>query len=214
MIEICVAKPEDFIGIREIWDEQFPADETYQNTVFSKILPLCKNYILREKGKISSIASLMPMHFSKLRGWYMFGVATRKGYEGKKLASTLLKQIITNESSNGYNFIFERPANQGLINFYLKFGFTKFIKKQEHTFETSNNNAESILRELRNKFNHRFEWGSIELLENLIALGEIERHRELLTPESLKEECFIAVKPLNNTPEYIFNEVCFCFPLE
>lgn len=224
---ICIARESDFINIRGIWDEQFPADEIYQNLVFSKILPLCKNYILKENGSILTIASLMPMHFidsnisdetteeeRNLRGWYMFGVATKRGFEGKGLASTLLNHILLEERINGYDFIFERPANQSLINFYLKFGFTKFIKKKAYTFHPNNTNTQSFLSDIENKFKRRFEWASTELLKNLIELGEIDRHIELQTPESLMEECFIAVKPLNNTPETAFDEAFFCFPLE
>lgn len=226
----------DFEGIREIWDEQFPADLEYQETVFSKILPLCKTYIIvqnddsADSGKVLSIASLMPMNFIdtsaenrqrpvKFNGWYMFGVATRGGFMGKGLASALLKHIISNESINNYSFIFERPANQHLIDFYLKFGFTKLIKKKNYRFDTINSNfkesknAEYVINKLK-LFPKRFEWESAELLESLIALGEIERHQELLTPESLQEECYIAVKPLNDTPESLFDDAFFCFPLE
>lgn len=217
----------DFEGIREIWDEQFPADLEYQETVFSKILPLCKTYIIvqndhsADSGKVLSIASLMPMIFidtqyensvkpSYLKGWYMFGVATRGGFMGKGLASTLLKHIIRNESINDYSFIFERPANQHLIDFYLKFGFTKILKKKECRFTGSTDSVLDVIK----VFPKRFEWGSAELLESLVALGEIERHNELLTQESLDEECFIAINPLNNTPESIFDDAYFCFALE
>jgi GNAT superfamily N-acetyltransferase len=237
----------DYKGIREIWDEQFPADAEYQENVFATILPLCKTYIIHEtdssgnEGKILSTASLMPMKFidscpkpvsttniRKIKGLYMFGVATRNGFEGKGYASRLINHAISELERNNYNFIFERPANQNLIDFYLKFGFTKILKKKECRFNAIsgepsnsgesdnykiNNASECILKVLRT-FPKRFEWESSELLENLIKLGEIERHHELLTPESLQEECYIAVKPLNDTPESAFDDAFFCFPLE
>ena len=231
----------DYKGIREIWDEQFPADAEYQENVFATILPLCKTYIIHEtdssgdEGKILSTASLMPLKFidscpkpvsttniRKIKGLYMFGVATRSGFEGKGYASRLINHAISELERNNYNFIFERPANQDLIDFYLKFGFTKILKKKECRFNAISKdlnrereywNAESVLNTIRH-FPKRFEWESSELLENLIKLGEIERHHELLTPESLQEECYIAVKPLNNTPESAFDDAFFCFPLE
>ena len=221
--DIRIAKEQDFRSIRDIWEEQFPADPEYQDIIFGKVLPLCKSYILSSNEEILTVVSLMPMNYvssdythQDLKGWYMFGVATKKGSEGKGLASTLLKYILSEESINGYDFIFERPANQSLINFYLKFGFTKFIKKYPYTFHSAGSkiNVNSILRDIANKFKRRFEWGSTELLENLIELGEIDRHQELQTAESFMEECFIAVKPLNNTPEAVFSEAFFCFPLE
>ena len=226
MNRILIADRSDLIEIREIWEDKFPADEEYQRIMFSQVIPLCTNYIVKSvSGSVISVISLMPMRFINdqksviLNGWYMFGVATRSGFEGKGYATRLINHAISELERDKYSFIFERPANQSLINFYLKFGFTKLIKKKNYRFDfiTSNfkesKNAEYVINKLK-LFPKRFEWGLSELLENLIKLGEIERHQELLTPESLQEECYIAVKPLNGTPESLFDDAFFCFPLE
>ena len=133
---ITVATTVDLSQIREIWDEIFPAEKEYQDFMFSQIIPLCTSYVLKgDSGDMVSVASLMPMNFINeemdihLRGWYMFGVATKSGYEGNGYASALISHIISKSQTDGYDFIFERPANQELINFYLKFGFTELIKK-------------------------------------------------------------------------------------
>lgn len=238
MDDILIADRSDLIEIREIWEDKFPADEEYQQIMFSQVMPLCTNYIVKScTDAIISVISLMPMRFINeqkgvfLNGWYMFGVATRSCFEGKGYASRLINHAISNLERDNYSFIFERPANQELTSFYLKFGFTKLLKKKDCRFDTITRNskdtkesnvskeskeikdAEYVINKLR-LFPKRFEWGSSELLESLINLGEIERHQELLTPESLQEECYIAVKPLNNTPESLFDDAFFCFPLE
>lgn len=233
---ISIATAYDLLKIREIWDEMFPAEKEYQDFIFSEIIPLCTNYIIKEcSGAVVSVISLMPMNFVndiemlQLKGWYMFGVATKSGFEGKGYASSLISHTISELQRNGYDFIFERPANQELINFYLKFGFTKLIKKQRYSlqhiqtlkitpYNTPQRDIETIsdqiLTEIRDDFKTRFEWANTTFLKKLIELGEIDRHNELQTSESLQERCFIAVKILNNTPDSIFNNAFFCFPME
>lgn len=233
---ISIATAYDLLKIREIWDEMFPAEKEYQDFIFSEIIPLCTNYIIKAcNGNIVSTISLMPMKFINeengitLSGWYMFGVATKSGFEGKGYASSLISHAISELQRNGYDFIFERPANQALINFYLKFGFTKLIKKQRYSLQhiqtlkiTPYNTlqrdietiSDQILTEIRDDFKTRFEWANTTFLKKLIELGEIDRHNELQTSESLQERCFIAVKILNNTPDSIFNDAFFCFPME
>ena len=233
---ISIATAYDLLKIRAIWDEMFPAEKEYQDFIFSEIIPLCTNYIIKEcSGAVVSVISLMPMNFVndvemlQLKGWYMFGVATKSGFEGKGYASSLISHTISELQRNGYDFIFERPANQELINFYLKFGFTKLIKKQRYSFQhiqtlkitpydTPQRDIETIsdqiLTEIRDDFKTRFEWANTTFLKKLIELGEIDRHNELQTSESLQERCFIAVKILNNTPDSIFNNAFFCFPME
>lgn len=233
---ISIATAYDLLKIRAIWDEMFPAEKEYQDFIFSEIIPLCTNYIIKESsGAVVSVISLMPMNFVndiemlQLKGWYMFGVATKSGFEGKGYASTLISHAISELQRNGYDFIFERPANQELINFYLKFGFTKLIKKQRYSlqhiqtlkitpYNTPQRDIETIsdqiLTGIRDDFKTRFEWANTTFLKKLIELGEINRHNELQTSESLQERCFIAVKILNNTPDSIFNDAFFCFPME
>lgn len=234
---ITIATQHDLPGIREIWEEKFPAEDEYQQTIFSEIIPLCTNYIIKEcSGAVVSVISLMPMNFVndiemlQLKGWYMFGVATKNGFEGKGYASSLISHAISELQRNGYDFIFERPANQELINFYLKFGFTKLIKKQRYSFQhhltlgnpscsTTNKEVErcskEVLAEIRNHFNTRFEWTNPTLLEKLVLLGEIERHNELQTEESFQDQCYIAIKTLNKelSPS-VFRDSFFCFPME
>ena len=233
---ISIATAYDLLKIRAIWDEMFPAEKEYQDYIFSEIIPLCTNYIIKEcSGAVVSVISLMPMNFVndiemlQLKGWYMFGVATKSGFEGKGYASTLISHAISELQRNGYDFIFEKPVNQELINFYLKFGFTKLIKKQRYSlqhiqtlkitpYNTPQRDIETIsdqiLTGIRDDFKTRFEWANTTFLKKLIELGEINRHNELQTSESLQERCFIAVKILNNTPDSIFNDAFFCFPME
>ena len=132
---IKVASREEFEGIRRIWEEQFTTDTEYLQTMFTRIMPLCTSYIHKEGDKILSVASFMPMQFkdsssgTELLGWYMFGVATLKEAQGRKLAAGIILEAIKEFGSKNYHFIFERPAYQSLNSYYLKLGFSKPEKK-------------------------------------------------------------------------------------
>ena len=113
MDHILIADTSDLIEIRDIWEDKFPADEQYQQIMFSQILPICTNYIMKSgTGTVISVTSLMPMRFLNeqkgviLNGWYMFGVATRSGFEGKGYASRLINHAISKLERDNYSFIF------------------------------------------------------------------------------------------------------------
>ena len=225
MPAISPATTEDLKGIRAIWEEQFTTDEPYLSIMFNEIMPLCSNYICKESGKIVSALSLMPMTFidsnngAQLEGWYMFGVATLKEYWGKKLAAQTIEYAVSCKEKEGFSFVFERPAQQSLNEYYSKLGFTKHLQRIPHLFsahseEGSTRNAtETILKEIRSNFKKRFEWQNIKILDALIKLGELEYHNATCcnTPQ---KEVFISIKANKQIAEDIFNGTFFCFPME
>lgn len=216
-MEIYQATEEEYPQIRKIWDLRFPAFEEYQQIVFSEIIPNCKNMAARVDGKIISILSLLPMNYIDgisnitLSGWYMFGVATLSEYEGRGIASSLIKQTLINEKAGGFDFVFEKPADQTLNNFYRKLGFSIGVRRPKYMFPVEH--TDNILEIIRTKFPKRFEWKDPNILKSLIKLGEIETHNQL---QSLceQEEIFIAINPLKEINPKIFEETFFCFPME
>lgn len=231
---IKVASREEFEGVRKIWEEQFTTDTEYLQTMFTRIMPLCTSYIHKEGDKILSVASFMPMQFkdsssgTELLGWYMFGVATLKEAQGRKLAAGIILEAIKEFGSKNYHFIFERPAYQSLNSYYLKLGFSKSEKKIPYRFSWLDNHcstgniatekhlrtlSEKVLQDIRSNFSKRFEWAHPKLLLGLTALGEIQYNNANLN-NSTKEETYIAIHPLNNSDPTLFNNVFFCFPME
>ncbi len=221
MNNIRVSTAVDLPAIREIWEDKFPAETEYYNIVFNSIIPHCTNYICTLNSKTVSAISLMPMKFINtkenitLNGWYLFGVATRSGYEGKGLASSLIKRASEDLQTKGYDFIIERPANQALNNFYLKLGFTISIKRQKHLFqEEIIDKTAQIFKSIREHFSSYFKWANDTILNGLLELGELERHNHSQTEESFNEETYIALSPLKQLPPALFKEAFFCFPME
>ena len=239
-IKIASAE-KDFLGIRKIWEERFTTDQIYLDTIFEKVFPLCRSYVFYgENNEILSVISLMPMKFyapeisgtpteGYLKGFYMFGVATLKKATGKHLAATLVEYASKELAMEGYDFIFERPANQSLNNYYMKLGFSISLPKVPYQFNldnpagsTENNHrnpykkslSEAILTALGIEFNRRFEWADPLILEGLLELGELLEHNRNYTPTPPEKETYIAVKLLSGIKPEIFSGAFFCFPME
>lgn len=236
VMKIDIASAEkDFKGIRRIWEERFTTDQTYLNTIFQRIFPFCRSYICIENNEIISAISLLPMRFHSpgltvpLKGFYLFGVATLEKATGRHLAATLINHASAELTTEGYDFIFERPANQSLNSYYLKLGFSISLKKLPYRFKftcnsssTGNNHrisiekraSEAILEELQIEFPKRFEWENLQILEGLIALGELKEHISNPAITTNEEETYIAVKSLKPFKQETFQNTFFCFPME
>ena len=231
---VTVASREDFDGIRRIWEEQFTTEAEYLHVMFNQIMPLCTSYIHREGEEILSVASFMPMLFKntatdiELSGWYMFGVATLSKAQGRKLAAGIISDAIKEFSSKNYHFVFERPADQSLNNYYLKLGFSKAVERIPYRFLSLNEYgssrnirtpeaiktlSERVIDQIRLNFPKRFEWADPELILGLITLGEVQYNNENLN-SSTKEDIYIAIHPLNGIDSSIFDSTFFCFPME
>lgn len=239
-MEIKIASSEkDFTEIREIWEERFTTDREYLNTIFKYIFPLCRSYIYVQNGKAVSVITLMPIrycdessskaHITTLDGFYMFGVATLKEFEGNRYAANLILYASDSLTTEGYSFIFERPANQSLNKYYFNLGFTVSSPKIPHLFsctkeECSPENIqrnhtlktlqEHVIKEIQVEHERRFEWKNEKILRGLILLGELEAHMESYTPTPDSSEIYISTKPLSNTNPELFKNTFFCFPME
>ena len=233
-MQFAKADIEDLKGIRSIWEEQFTTESGYLDIMFGEIMPQCTSYVCKDGSKVISVLSLMPMHFIdnntgiKLNGRYMFGVATLREYWGKRIAAQAIDYASSQMEKDGYSFIFERPATQTLNRYYSKLGFTKQLEYIPHHFKTPKSHgstgniitesdikdlAKTVLEEIRNNHSKRFEWENLSILQSLIKIGELEFHNTTYC-KTPPEGVFISIKTMNGTPEEIFNQTFFCFPME
>ena len=231
---IKIATAEEIPWIRRVWEKVFTTDKQYLDTIFSEVFPHCRTYIYTENNEVLSVASLLPMLFhtpyqeTPSEGFYLFGVATLPKGRGRRLAANIILHISRELAAEGYEFIFERPANQGLNNYYLNLGFSIQLPKIPYQFKLENNecsprnntsflrrksHAETILASIRDNFSTRFEWKEKASLEGLITLGELEYHNNTYSAAPT-DEVYIAVKRLNNVDSSIFKDTFFCFPME
>ena len=233
-MQFVKADIQDQAGIRTIWEEQFTTECEYLSVMFGEIIPNCTSYVCKDGNKVISALSLMPMLFiddnkgTRLNGWYMFGVATLRDYWGKRIAAQTIEYASSEMEKEGFSFIFERPANQTLNNYYSKLGFTKQLQYIPHRFNTaifdgSTRNigikdsakaeAENVLKEIRRCHPKRFEWSEPSIIQSLIKIGELEFNNTTYC-KTPPEGVFISIKTMNKTPENIFDNAFFCFPME
>ena len=233
-MQFVKADIQDLTGIRTIWEEQFTTESEYLSVMFGEIIPNCTSYVCKDGNKVISALSLMPMLFiddnkgTRLNGWYMFGVTTLRDYWGKRIAAQTIEYASSEMEKEGFSFIFERPANQTLNNYYSKLGFTKQLQYIPHRFNTaifdgSTRNigiedsakaeSENVLKEIRRCHPKRFEWSEPSIIQSLIKIGELEFNNTTYC-KTPPEGVFISIKTMNKTPENIFNNAFFCFPME
>ena len=56
-------------------------------------------------------------------GAYLYGIATDPEYQHRGISSRLISKMLETCKSNGADFSFLIPADEGLIPFYEKFGY-------------------------------------------------------------------------------------------
>lgn len=241
--EILIAKKSDYSGIKKIWQERFTTDKIYLNIVFKKILPHSISFIYKENNKILSTISLFRVNYYNktvekkidyplLQGMYLFGVATLKIAEGRRLAALLIEKSIKYLCSKNLDFIIEHPANQSLNKYYFNLNFNISIPKIEYKIPNTIVQLSKspiicsplLLDNIRNSFTSWFEWDTTQLLDALIELGEIESH--ILNENINTNPTFLALNLLNNKKlllttkitnndfSSLFNNTFFCLPME
>ena len=128
---------------REAFGEE---DLEFENALFDICFKYCK--FIKEENKIISMLFLLPTvletETQKIESYYIYAAATLKEYRGKGYMAKLL------ESIKAKNPIFLRPANDGLIKFYEKFGF-QTVKAQKNIDLPRLNPAKDFLK-LTEKF--------------------------------------------------------------
>ena len=107
---------------RKIYRHCFGEDIEFENLLFDT----CGEYIryLEEDGEILSFLFLLPCKIrteeKTLDGGYIFAAATAEKHRNRGLMSTLLKK----SGAENLDILILRPANDSLVKFYEKAGFT------------------------------------------------------------------------------------------
>lgn len=107
---------------KEIYSQFFNVETRFTEILFDEFFDNCEN--LKVKGEIVSILFKIPCDITlfgkKKNAYYLYGLATRKDFQGKGY----MKQLLEN-SLNKSAIYFVKPLNDGLTAFYEKFGFKR-----------------------------------------------------------------------------------------
>lgn len=111
---------------KRIYREAFGNDEPqFEERLFS-LCGNCLRVVLKD-GRVVAMLFLLPCKLVtegfEYNGHYIYAAATDKEYRKKGLMSALINNV--RAENNG--FLLLRPANEGLIEFYKKLGFTEIL---------------------------------------------------------------------------------------
>ena len=125
--------------LKRLWEQAFDSGTSYTNLFFSYLYS-DKNVRYKKKdGKIVSAAYTLPydMEFfgEKLPASYMCGVATDIDYRGKGMVSDVIKKSFKKLYGESKVFCGLIPINNGLYNFYERFGFSTVYKCVKSKFK-------------------------------------------------------------------------------
>ena len=77
----------------------------------------------RVDGRLVSMVFMIPCQTECGMGAYLYGIATDPEYQHRGISSRLISKMLETCKSNGADFSFLIPADEGLIPFYEKFGY-------------------------------------------------------------------------------------------
>jgi len=93
-------------------------DSSFEKALFENCFKFVK--YLEKDGQVVSMFFLLPCKINSQDAFYLFAAATKEEFKNQGLMSELINKNI------GKTPIFLRPADNGLIKFYEKFGFKSF----------------------------------------------------------------------------------------
>lgn len=128
---ICHPEKNDISQIKEIWKTCF--DDTDENVdgFFNKCFSPDDCFILKNEKTVVSCLQMIPCDISfsgnYYKAKYLYAACTRPDRQGQGYMSQLIAQACKNEKARGTKAVLCIPANEGLFDFYRRFGFVDAI---------------------------------------------------------------------------------------
>lgn len=127
--------------LKELWHTVFGDDYDYINLFFKKEYSLCDTFAEVIDGKIVSVLYLLncriDFNSETYKGKYLYAAATHPDYRSRGLMGKLINEALDYcKNASDTDFISLVPANDGLYDYYGKFGFETALYRYETTVET------------------------------------------------------------------------------
>ncbi len=171
---VRLAIEHDTLSITNIWRECFTNDMAYIENFITNCLPFTKTWIAIPGNSTNAVAvlSLLPSYcFSngrKLKGGYVYGVATLPGFRGNSLSKLLMEAAIQYCTAQNYHYMVVKPANEGLFDLYKRQSFDILVNKSIFNVEIT---PQSYIRSW-NDSNNRIYTDSDFCIDELYNLRE------------------------------------------
>ena len=126
-IDVCFshAKSSDKQELMDLWilcfDEKYEAAQLFFDNCFQPETA----YIASADGKIISALYLLAGDYNGLQSHYLCGAATHPEYRKNGVMGRLIEFALSDAKAKGDVLSFLFPANEGLYDFYSRFGYEK-----------------------------------------------------------------------------------------
>lgn len=119
-----IKRSTEAVEIAMLWRESFGDEEEIIEQYISKIRPLGKSYILRQRDIIVASGDMFNFVGEYGKCSYIYGVSTKKDYRGKGYGMALMKDILECLYRNGATRCMLIPSNQDVAKWYISQGFS------------------------------------------------------------------------------------------
>ena len=125
--------------LKDLWQVSFGDTEEYTDFFFNHFY-LPENTITREvEGRIVSASQFKYFDIicgrQTYKSVYILGVCTHPDHRRKGLSTSIVEQILSEQSQQGIDIAFLIPQEEHLFNFYRKMGFKDVFIAEEEIFD-------------------------------------------------------------------------------
>ncbi len=129
--------------IRKLWDIAFGEDAAFNDFFFENIFERALVYL--KNNKIIAMTQTIPYEIAEVgKSTYIYGATTHPKYRGLGIMGELLERSFELDRQNGFAGSFLIPANEGLFDFYAKFGYQKAFYIQKNTYAADDGEIEDV----------------------------------------------------------------------
>ena len=124
---IRFAEKKDIPYIKELWDIAFGEEPDFNKYFFDNFFKY-EDTLLYIEEKPVAMLQMMPYTLKGIGAvTYIYGATTHPDYRKNGLMGELLKKSFEIDKSRGIKGSVLIPANQGLFNYYSKFGYELYL---------------------------------------------------------------------------------------
>ena len=157
---MIIKKPSssDIKALKLLWKEAFCDTDEFIDLFFSLAFSTEHSLCAYNNDSVAAALYWFDAHLNGDRVAYIYGVATKKENRGQGFSTALLKRTHDLLKDSGYNAAILVPADEGLFNFYGRFGYEKccYINSQIYPAKNDPVTFQKISGEeylsLRNRF--------------------------------------------------------------
>lgn len=123
MIELRCANEQDIPRLKELWADAFGDSGSFVELFFSTAFSPDRSMVLTQDAGIAAALYWIDCNVNGIPLAYLYAVATFTGQQGRGFASRLMEHTHRYLAAQGYGGVILSPGDDGLYEFYSRFGY-------------------------------------------------------------------------------------------